>query len=643
MIDRDDWSTANHAALVQQLERMRRLLTARVAGQLVPDETAPPIDAESPFALDRLCRLFGLSTFERDIVVLCAGIELDARIATLVADANGDPGRRVATFGLALALLPEAHWSALSPDAPLRAWRIAEPTGPDLTAAPLRVDERVLHFIAGVDHLDQRLIGVVRELPAVPNPGDGDAISRSDDDLVTRIAGQLSEPAASSIVQITSGDDSSRLTLAARVCAALGVHSLRQRASDVPVAPAERHALARLIAREMWLQGALLVVDASGDVDEQRLSAFLESVSGPVLVCAADPVRLPMSRSIVFEVGRMKPADSLIVWREALGEMASRVNGTLDALCTQFDLPTAAIRTVAAEAMSRSIPSDLGARLWDGCRSAARPRLDGLAQRIEAIAEWDDLVVPDFQRQVLRALAVHVRHRRRVHEEWGFAEKSPRGLGVTALFAGASGTGKTMAAEVLARELQLDLFRIDLAAVVSKYIGETEKNLKRLFDAAEGSGAILLFDEADALFGKRSEVRDSHDRYANIEISYLLQRMEAYRGLAILTSNLKQTLDPAFLRRLRFIVQFPFPDHVHRAAIWRGVFPARTPTEALDYERLGQLNVAGGHIRNIALAGAFLAAERDEAVSMPLLAEAARAEYSKLERPLTDAETRGWL
>jgi ATPase family protein associated with various cellular activities (AAA)/winged helix domain-containing protein len=643
MIDRDDWSAANHAALVQQLERMRRLLTARVAGQPVPDEPAQPIDAQSPFALDRLCRLFGLSTFERDIVVLCAGIELDARIATLVADAHGDPGRRVATFGLALALLPGAHWSALSPDAPLRAWRIAEPTGPDLTAAPLRVDERVLHFIAGVDHLDQRLIGIVRELPALSNPGDGDGISRSDDDLVTRIAGQLSGPAASSVVQITSGDASSRLTLAARVCAALGVHSLRQRASDVPVAPAERCALARLIAREMWLQGALLVVDASGDVDEPRLSAFLESVSGPVLVCAADPVRLPMSRSIVFEVGRMTPSDSLIVWREALGEMASRVNGTLDALCTQFDLPNAAIRTVAAEAISRANPSDLGTRLWDGCRSAARPRLDGLAQRIEAIAGWDDLVVPDFQRQVLRALAVHVRHRRRVYEEWGFAEKSPRGLGITALFAGASGTGKTMAAEVLARELHLDLFRIDLAAVVSKYIGETEKNLKRLFDAAEGSGAILLFDEADALFGKRSEVKDSHDRYANIEISYLLQRMEAYRGLAILTSNLKQTLDPAFLRRLRFIVQFPFPDHVHRAAIWRGVFPARTPTDALDYERLGQLNVAGGHIRNIALAGAFLAAERDEAVSMPLLAEAARAEYSKLERPLTDAETRGWL
>jgi SpoVK/Ycf46/Vps4 family AAA+-type ATPase len=229
-----------------------------------------------------------------------------------------------------------------------------------------------------------------------------------------------------------------------------------------------------------------------------------------------------------------------------------------------------------------------------------------------------------------------------VYDEWGFARKSARGLGISALFVGESGTGKTMAAEVLARELRLDLYRIDLASVVSKYIGETEKNLRQLFDAAEGSGAILLFDEADALFGRRSEVRDSHDRYANVEVSYLLQRMEAYRGLAILTTNMRQALDPAFLRRIRFIVTFPHPDAAQRAAIWRGVFPERTPLDALDYPRLAQLNVAGGHIRNIAMAGAFLAAEAGNPVSMLHLAHAARDEYNKLERSLTDAESRGW-
>ena len=227
-------------------------------------------------------------------------------------------------------------------------------------------------------------------------------------------------------------------------------------------------------------------------------------------------------------------------------------------------------------------------------------------------------------------------------ETWGFADKYSRGLGLTALFAGASGTGKTLAAEVLAHSLDLDLHQIDLAGLVSKYIGETEKNLKRVFDAAEDSGAMLLFDEADALFGKRTEVKDSHDRYANLEVSYLLQRMEAYRGLAILTTNMRHAIDSAFLRRIRFIVEFPFPDAAHRARIWRGVFPPGTPTEGLDPDRLARLNVAGGVIRNIAMHAAFLAADAAAPVGMPHLLEAARAEYGKLEKPLTSGELGGF-
>ena len=213
---------------------------------------------------------------------------------------------------------------------------------------------------------------------------------------------------------------------------------------------------------------------------------------------------------------------------------------------------------------------------------------------------------------------------------------------MSALFAGVSGTGKTMAAEVLSNELRLDLYRVDLSSVVSKYIGETEKNLRRVFDAAEAGGAILLFDEADALFGKRTEVKDSHDRYANIEVSYLLQRMEAYRGLAILTTNRKESLDTAFLRRLRFVVQFPFPDAGLRAEIWRRIFPKDTPTENLDVAKLSRLNVAGGNIRNMALNAAFLAADSNEPVRMKHLLRAARSEYNKLEKPLTETEIGGW-
>jgi SpoVK/Ycf46/Vps4 family AAA+-type ATPase len=231
----------------------------------------------------------------------------------------------------------------------------------------------------------------------------------------------------------------------------------------------------------------------------------------------------------------------------------------------------------------------------------------------------------------------------KVYESWGFAGKSRRGLGISALFAGASGTGKTMAAEVIGKELRLDVYRIDLSSVISKYIGETEKNLRRVFDAAEGGGSILLFDEADALFGKRSEVKDSHDRHANIEVSYLLQRMESYRGLAILTSNIKSALDQAFLRRIRFIAQFPFPNAEQRQEIWKRIFPKQTPTEKLDYRKLAKLNVAGGNIRSIAMNAAFLAADAGEAVQMKHILQATKSEYVKLERPLTDVEIRGWV
>jgi SpoVK/Ycf46/Vps4 family AAA+-type ATPase len=312
------------------------------------------------------------------------------------------------------------------------------------------------------------------------------------------------------------------------------------------------------------------------------------------------------------------------------------LNGTLDALSEQFKLSAKTIFTTSALAGADQ-------NLWNVCRSLARPKLEDLAQRLVPCAGWEDLVLPDLQTQTLHQIASQVRHRMKVYETWGFAAKGRRGLGVSALFAGESGTGKTLAAEVLARDLGLDLYRIDLSAVVSKYIGETEKNLKRVFDAAEEGGVLLLFDEADALFGKRSDVKDSHDRYANIEVSYLLQRMEAYQGLAILTTNLKSAVDKAFQRRLRFTVSFPFPDAGQRAAIWSRIFPALTPTQDLDFAKLSQLNVTGGSIRNIALNAAFLAAEAKSPVAMGHLAQAARLEAHKIERPLSEAEIRGWV
>jgi SpoVK/Ycf46/Vps4 family AAA+-type ATPase len=283
-----------------------------------------------------------------------------------------------------------------------------------------------------------------------------------------------------------------------------------------------------------------------------------------------------------------------------------------------------------------SAPAERSAAVWSAAREASRGGLDGLAQRIPSRVGFADLVLPPAQLASLHEIARQLRQRERVYRDWGFGDKHSRGQGLTALFAGESGTGKTLAAEAIANEVELDLYRIDLATVVSKYIGETEKNLKRLFDIAESSGAVLLFDEADALFGKRSEVKDSHDRYANIEVAYLLQRVETYRGLAILTTNMKSALDRAFLRRIRFIVNFPFPDMAARERIWRMQFPPRAPLGAVDLRALSRLNVAGGNIRNIALNAAFRAADAGAAIDQAALLAAARAEFAKLERSFND-------
>ncbi len=641
----ETWQSANQAQLVAALARVKALLRRHAErGDLTTPHRNGTPEAEAdaaPPALEALCSAFGLSPFERDVVLLCAGVELDSAFAPLCAGAQGDPSRPWPTFSLALAALPEAHWSALTPAGPLRRWRLIDVgAGPALTLAALRIDERVLHHLAGVPHLDERLAGLVELLAPVANAD----LAPSHAALVERLIATWSPPRGPHglpVVQLVGPDVADCRAVATAAAAALGLRVGALPADLVPASAAELDALLRLWEREAALAGAVLLVECDGTEAAATVGRLIERIGGPAIVSARERRRTVQRPAVSYDVARPTPAEQRAAWRDALGRVADDPED-IDGMAAQFNLGLPAIRSAAAQAVS--VPrQSVGRAAWDVCRVLARSRLDDLAQRIEASADWDDLVLPRPEAEAVRRIALHVRHRATVYDAWGFAAKSSRGLGISALFAGPSGTGKTMAAEVLANELRLDLYRIDLAGVVSKYIGETEKNLRRVFDAAEDGGAILLFDEADALFGKRSEVKDSHDRYANIEVSYLLQRMEAYRGLAILTTNLKSALDPAFLRRLRFVVQFPFPDAAQRAEIWRRAFPAATPTEGLDVAKLAKLNVTGGNIRNIALNAAFLAAHAEEPVRMKHLREAARIEYTKLERSLTEAEIGGWV
>jgi SpoVK/Ycf46/Vps4 family AAA+-type ATPase len=268
------------------------------------------------------------------------------------------------------------------------------------------------------------------------------------------------------------------------------------------------------------------------------------------------------------------------------------------------------------------------------------PILNDLAKKIVPHYDWDALILPDDAREQLREICAQMEHRHRVLEEWGLGRRMAMGKGLTALFAGNSGTGKTMAADVIASSLGLDLYKIDLSGIVSKYIGETEKNLSSIFREAETSNAILFFDEADALFGKRSEVKDAHDRYANIETAYLLQRMEEYLGVVILATNLKMNLDEAFLRRLTFVVDFPMPEQPDRLRIWESIVAHEMPlADDVDIPFMArQFKIAGGNIRNIVLAAAYLAADEGSEVAMHHFIRATRREYQKLGRMVTDAE-----
>ncbi|MCT9078360.1 ATP-binding protein [Streptomyces fulvoviolaceus] len=616
---------------------------ARAAGSGdVPGTALVPAEGPGTAPLDALVACFGLTSFERDLVLLAAAHELEPTTAARCAAACGDPERAHPTFSLALAALAEPHWSALTPVAPLRRWRIVElDDASRLTTTRLRLDERILHFLLGSPYLDARLHGQLRRSP-VP-----EALPPSYDLAADRVAEGWTNGTETPLVELTGGESRSRADLAAAAAARSGLGLYAMSAEDVPSDPAERDRLARLWQREaILLPAALLVEVAELDRDQRAATeAFLAAAAVPMVVSSEDPLRSERSYGARVVVPRLDDEEQLGLWSGAFEEIDLEV-GELRSLVAQFQLPPHVVRSAAAT-VRRRLPHedelDAAELAWRAGLDEARIGMDELGRRIEPQAGWDDLVLHERQTSVLREIVAHVRQRATVHQEWGFAATLRRGLGVTAMFAGGSGTGKTLAAEVMAKELGLDLFVIDLSQVVSKYIGETEKNLRRVFDAAERGGALLLFDEADALFGKRSEVKDSHDRYANLEVSYLLMRMEAYRGLAVLTTNMKNALDTAFLRRIRFVVDFPFPAEHERAEIWRRVLPPQAPVKDIDPGLLAQLTVAGGSIRNIALSGAFLAAEEGDPLQMRHMLAAARTEYLKLERSLTPGEVRGWV
>lgn len=561
--------------------------------------------------LDEVSEGFGLSPFERAVLLLACAPDLAGAAREALLAATGSPR---ASFATALAHLDAPHWDAVAPHGPLRYWALVEPADlADPIASPLVPDESVLHHLVGVTSPGERLTRMSHtlELPTVLPPGLRECAVTVGSRLRSQTPVVLTGPQPGNVQVVAT---------AAATIAGLTPRGLRL--ADLPPTAEEQSLLLRLMTRETVLSRWAWVIDAAG-APADRLAGLLAAgpdTDAPILVLATGTPDVADTARV--GVPRLTPAERHLTWHAALeGVDVTRPDADLAAVSAAFDLAVPDMCSVAREVAE-------GASLWSAAKARVGVRVDGLAAVRPARAHWSDLVLPDGTLRALRALVSAVRHRTTVLEDWGFGRRG-RGLGTTALFAGPSGTGKTLAAEVIAHDLDYDLVHVDLSQVVSKYIGETEKHLAALFDAAEGGGTVLLFDEADALFGKRSEVRDAHDRYANIEVGYLLQRLEAFTGLAILTTNARSALDRAFTRRLATVVSFPYPDAEARRRLWQANLPTAMPRGELDVDRLAQADLSGGDIAAAALTAAYLAAGDDRPVDMTHLADAVRWELAK--------------
>jgi AAA+ superfamily predicted ATPase len=605
--------------------------------------------ARRPPALEMLVHLFGLTPFERDVLLLCLAPELDPSFERLYAYVQDDMNRGYPTPHLGLALFggaeTSAEWRNFAPEAPLRRFRLlvlqpGQLPGTVLGARPLSLDQRVAGYLRGISSLDDRITHLLRPVePAPLAPAHQKLVEQ-----LVRSLGSAHGPYRWPAVNLTGAPGVGKGAVARALCDSLGLRLYSLIPGQLTSPGPERQDALRLLEREAVLrQFAVYVDESDAGGDDAALDALVQDLGIFVMIGSRERQRIAREM-VAVEVFKSDKAAQRALWHQVLADAPS-LNGAVEAIVQQFDFGPRAVAqaALAAEARARLREPDDSAKatvddLWQACREHAGWHLDELAQRIAPCCTWEDIVLPEDTFRQLQEVAGQVANRPQVYEEWGFGARLNRGRGLSALFSGSSGTGKTMAAEILANHLGLDLYRIDLAGVVSKYIGETEKNLRKVFDSAEQSGAILFFDEADALFGKRTEVKDSHDRYANIEVNYLLQRMEEYGGLAILATNRKSALDRAFLRRLRFLVNFPFPDTSSRLRIWQKVFPPQAEIDELDYGLLGRMEIAGGNIKNIALNAAFLAADEGAPIGMAHVMRTAQREYAKMDKLISQAE-----
>src|SRR6266404_3933166 len=673
----DESPDTQNDAQVRTLAEALTSVEARIAHR-----RAEGLKAGTDIMLGRLSQLFNLTRFDEECLLFCLAAEIDRKYEKVYGYLQDDVTQKSPGVDLVLALLCKtaeervAARSAFDSQAPLLKYRLLQvfDRSPDhaapLISRSLKLDDRIASFLLGSREIDARLDPAARLTSPSSETEPGIVSEDTRHRLVEffKVRSSAVRQTGESVVLSFSGPYGAGKHATARaVCRDLSLSLLVGDVSRMVSAGTSFADLIWLLGREAALSGAALCLEnidlllADQDAPTSELQSLVEAILTftplTFLIGGRSWPRVFQSETNLIRVDLTAP-DAKIrkrLWQKHIDKSNGDViagSDSLDdgldteALAWKFRLTPGQIRDAfeAASNLARwRSPEDVRVTmedLYSACRAQTAPRLGELARKIKSRFRWDDIVLPPDQLAQLKEICNESRHRQRVYGEWGFDRKLSLGRGLTALFTGPPGTGKTMAAEVVANGLNLDLYKIDLSQVVSKYIGETEKKLHQIFDEAESSNSILFFDEADALFGKRSEVKDAHDRYANIEVGYLLQKMEEYDGIAILATNLQQNMDDAFTRRMRFIIEFPFPDEHHRKLIWQVTFPPEAPLgDDVDLGWLARrIRLPGGNIKNIALAAAFFAAGEDGVIRMSHLIQGGRREFQKIGRKWSEEQ-----
>lgn len=642
-----------------------------------PEELLALVSAAPP--LQWLQAAYDLEVFDLQVLVLAAAPEIDRRYERLYAYLQDDVTCKRPTVDLALNLFCQTREDKLAArqrflsEAPLRlhnlvqVWPDANQKLPSLLGHFLSVDDQILRLLLGQDYLDPRLCPLCQVL--APEGPLGELFLAPEVTEPLRVLVQRAWQAEQPFSLYLHGPAGlGKTDLAEALAKEVGAGLLVMHAAALEHGQAELGNFFRLLFREARWRRALVCLQGldifwAAEKPGWRYQEFLQALAqepppgiimtgrqGGGLKAELPPgclaVRLPLPdfprrlacwQATLEKTGLPLPAAQV---KELAGRFRLTPRQILAAATVGARLLPLPQKPLPGGTRTPQPQGEIFHHLCETIRSQTEHVLGPLAQKIVPRASWPDIILPVETQRQLQEICQRLRYGQRVMEEWGFGAKLSRGRGVNALFTGPPGVGKTMATEILAHDLGLDLFRIDLAGIVSKYIGETEKNLETIFTRAQDANIILFFDEADALFGKRSEVRDSHDRYANLEISYLLQKMEEYEGVSILATNMRHNLDEAFARRLQFSIHFPFPDEDSRREIWRKIWPPQTPlAKNLDIHWLAhKFKLSGGNIKNIALAAAFLAAANGRQIGMEHILQAIQREYQKLGKPVADAD-----